>query len=128
LQKYRTCRRATTLARRIFEKENQMLINGKWTENWQPVQDKDGRFVRQQSEFRNWVTADGSTGPTSGFSTQGICATPSTSSNRLQEMRFAEASTRAGGLDPSWVPEINIVGTWIFCALPEKSASRKASP
>jgi glutathionyl-hydroquinone reductase len=43
-----------------------MLVDGKWTESWQPVQakDKDGRFVRQQSSFRNWVTADGSAGPT----------------------------------------------------------------
>lgn len=43
-----------------------MLVDGKWAENWQPVQakDQDGRFVRQQSSFRNWVTADGSAGPT----------------------------------------------------------------
>jgi putative glutathione S-transferase len=43
-----------------------MLIDGKWQENWQPVQakDKDGRFVRQQSSFRHWVTVDGSAGPT----------------------------------------------------------------
>jgi glutathionyl-hydroquinone reductase len=43
-----------------------MLLDGKWTESWQPVQakDKDGRFVRQQSSFRNWTTADGSAGPT----------------------------------------------------------------
>jgi glutathionyl-hydroquinone reductase len=43
-----------------------MLVDGKWTEAWQPVQAKDeaGRFVRQQSSFRNWVTADGSAGPT----------------------------------------------------------------
>ena len=43
-----------------------MLVNGKWTANWQPVQAKDdqGRFVRQVSSFRNWVTADGSPGPT----------------------------------------------------------------
>jgi glutathionyl-hydroquinone reductase len=43
-----------------------MLVDGKWTESWQPVQakDKDGRFVRQQSSFRNWFTADGSAGPT----------------------------------------------------------------
>lgn len=43
-----------------------MLVNGKWTANWQPVQAKDdqGRFVRQVSSFRNWVTADGSAGPT----------------------------------------------------------------
>mgnify|MGYP001764923424 CR=1 FL=1 len=43
-----------------------MLVNGKWTANWQPVQAKDdqGRFVRQVSSFRNWITADGSAGPT----------------------------------------------------------------
>lgn len=43
-----------------------MLVNGKWTADWHPVQAKDGegRFVRQQSSFRNWITADGSAGPT----------------------------------------------------------------
>ena len=43
-----------------------MLVDGKWTEDWQPVQkaDEKGRFVRQTSTFRNWVTADGSAGPT----------------------------------------------------------------
>ena len=43
-----------------------MLVNGKWSENWQPVQNKDdkGRFVRQVSSFRNWITPDGSAGPT----------------------------------------------------------------
>ncbi len=40
-----------------------MLIDGKWTEDWQPVQAKDekGGFIRQQSSFRNRVSADGST-------------------------------------------------------------------
>ncbi len=43
-----------------------MLVNGVWTKDWQPVQSKDekGRFVRQTSSFRNWITADGSAGPT----------------------------------------------------------------
>lgn len=43
-----------------------MLVDGKWVQNWQPVQaaDEDGRFVRQVSSFRNWVTQDGSAGPT----------------------------------------------------------------
>lgn len=43
-----------------------MLVDGKWVENWQPVQAKDekGGFVRQTSTFRNWVTPDGSAGPT----------------------------------------------------------------
>ncbi len=41
-----------------------MLVDGKWMENWQPVQAKDaeGGFVRQQSTFRNWITPDGSSG------------------------------------------------------------------
>ncbi|MTH34113.1 glutathione S-transferase family protein [Paracoccus limosus] len=43
-----------------------MLVDGKWVENWQPVQAKDdkGGFVRQVSGFRNWITADGAPGPT----------------------------------------------------------------
>jgi putative glutathione S-transferase len=43
-----------------------MLVNGKWTADWQPVQAKDekGGFVRQTSGFRHWVTPDGSAGPT----------------------------------------------------------------
>ncbi len=43
-----------------------MLVDGKWTAAWQPVQAKDdqGRFVRQVSSFRNWVTPDGTPGPT----------------------------------------------------------------
>lgn len=45
-----------------------MLVNGTWTEDWQPVQHKDeqGRFIRQVSDFRNWITADGLPGPTGG--------------------------------------------------------------
>ncbi len=43
-----------------------MLVDGKWREAWQPVQatDGNGRFVRQISSFRNWVTPDGGAGPT----------------------------------------------------------------
>lgn len=43
-----------------------MLVDGKWTEDWQPVQatDAKGGFVRQVSGFRNWVTPDGAPGPT----------------------------------------------------------------
>ncbi len=45
-----------------------MLVDGKWMENWQPVQGTDakGGFVRQTSSFRNWITPDGSPGPTGG--------------------------------------------------------------
>ncbi|MCR9107461.1 glutathione S-transferase family protein [Marivita sp. XM-24bin2] len=43
-----------------------MLVDGKWMKNWQPVQkaDEKGRFVRQISSFRNWITPDGRPGPT----------------------------------------------------------------
>ena len=43
-----------------------MLVNGQWQSNWQPVQAKDaqGRFIRQSSSFRHWVTRDGRPGPT----------------------------------------------------------------
>lgn len=43
-----------------------MLVDGKWVADWQPVQkaDEKGRFVRQTSSFRNWITTDGSPGPT----------------------------------------------------------------
>ena len=43
-----------------------MLIEGKWTADWHPVQatDKQGGFVRQTSSFRHWVTPDGAPGMT----------------------------------------------------------------
>jgi putative glutathione S-transferase len=43
-----------------------MLVDGKWTAAWHPVQatDEKGGFVRQISGFRNWITPDGSAGPT----------------------------------------------------------------
>lgn len=51
-----------------------MLINGKWSKEFHPIQasDKEGRFLRQPSQFRNWITADGSAGPTgkAGFSAE----------------------------------------------------------
>lgn len=45
-----------------------MLENGKWAAEWHPIQAKDdvGRFQRQTSSFRNWVTPDGAAGPTGG--------------------------------------------------------------
>ncbi|QTL02521.1 glutathione S-transferase family protein [Aquabacter sp. L1I39] len=43
-----------------------MLVDGKWTKDWQPVQgtDEKGGFVRQVSGFRHFVTPDGAPGPT----------------------------------------------------------------
>jgi len=51
-----------------------MLINGKWSKDFHPVQasDEEGRFLRQTSQFRNWVTPDGSAGATgkAGFAAE----------------------------------------------------------
>jgi len=51
-----------------------MLVDGKWAAAWQPVQAKDDRggFLRQNSTFHNWVTPDGSAGPTgdAGFAAE----------------------------------------------------------
>ena len=39
------------------------LIEGVWSER-QRRPTNDGRFVRAETQFRNWITADGSAGPT----------------------------------------------------------------
>ncbi|MGH6860477.1 MAG: glutathione S-transferase family protein [Phyllobacterium sp.] len=41
-----------------------LLIDGAWHDQWYDTKDSGGRFIRTQSQFRNWVTADGSAGPT----------------------------------------------------------------
>ena len=43
-----------------------MLINGHWEKNWRNkrTHSTDGRFVRPPSVIRNWITPDGSPGPT----------------------------------------------------------------
>ena len=38
------------------------LLDGKWTHDDVLTEDKDGAYVKQPSRFRNWVTADGSSG------------------------------------------------------------------
>jgi putative glutathione S-transferase len=39
-----------------------VLVDGKWQDRW-PETAKSGQFVRPASLFRNWVTSDGSPGP-----------------------------------------------------------------
>jgi putative glutathione S-transferase len=41
-----------------------LLIDGKWHDTWYDTGSTGGRFVRKESAFRNWVTADGRPGPT----------------------------------------------------------------
>ena len=40
-----------------------LLVKGKWRDEWYDTESTGGEFVRQDSAFRNWVTADGSPGP-----------------------------------------------------------------
>ncbi len=39
------------------------LIDGKWRDEWYDTKRTGGRFERQESAFRSWVTADGTAGP-----------------------------------------------------------------
>jgi putative glutathione S-transferase len=43
-----------------------LLIDGQWRDRWYDTASTGGRFERQRSTFRNWVTADGSPGPSGG--------------------------------------------------------------
>ncbi|GLR64478.1 glutathione S-transferase family protein [Marinospirillum insulare] len=41
-----------------------LLVEGQWHDKWYDTESTGGKFVRQESQFRNWITADGSAGPT----------------------------------------------------------------
>lgn len=41
-----------------------LLVDGKWHDQWYDTASTGGRFVRSDAQFRNWVTPDGSAGPT----------------------------------------------------------------
>ena len=40
-----------------------MLVDGVWNDVWYDTKSTGGQFKRSESAFRNWVTADGSAGP-----------------------------------------------------------------
>ena len=40
-----------------------LLINGQLKDDWFEAEHQNGEFVRQDSQFRNWVTTDGRPGP-----------------------------------------------------------------
>lgn len=40
-----------------------LLIDGQWHDQWYDTKSNKGEFVRNESQFRNWVTKDGSAGP-----------------------------------------------------------------
>ena len=40
-----------------------ILVKGELKLDWKPSTSKEGEFIRQDSQFRHWITADGSAGP-----------------------------------------------------------------
>ena len=40
-----------------------LLVDGQWQDTWYDTKSSGGAFKRQEASFRNWVTADGSAGP-----------------------------------------------------------------
>ena len=46
-----------------------LLVDGQWQDKWYDTASSGGRFEREDAGFRNWVTVDGSAGPSghSGF-------------------------------------------------------------
>lgn len=40
-----------------------LLINGQWHDSWYDTKDTNGAFKRTEANFRNWITPDGSVGP-----------------------------------------------------------------
>ena len=40
-----------------------LLVDGKWHDQWYDTKESGGRFIRSDSQFRNWITPDGSAGP-----------------------------------------------------------------
>ena len=40
-----------------------LLVEGQWHDQWYDTDSTGGKFERSESQFRNWVTADGSAGP-----------------------------------------------------------------
>lgn len=41
-----------------------LLVNGEWHDQWYDTESTGGHFVRQESQFRHWITKDGQPGPT----------------------------------------------------------------
>jgi len=40
-----------------------LLVDGQWQDKWYDTKATKGKFVRSESQFRNWITKDGEAGP-----------------------------------------------------------------
>tara|TARA_Y100000782_G_scaffold19767_1_gene20724 strand:+ start:10069 stop:11040 length:972 start_codon:yes stop_codon:yes gene_type:complete len=40
-----------------------LLVNGQWQDKWYDTDNNQGEFKREAAQLRNWITADGSAGP-----------------------------------------------------------------
>ena len=40
-----------------------LLQEGRWVDQWYNTKESEGQFVRASPQFRNWITSDGSAGP-----------------------------------------------------------------
>jgi putative glutathione S-transferase len=51
-----------------------LLVEGKWQNEWYDTKSSGDRFERKAPSFRNWVTKDGSAGPSGmgGFKAEPI--------------------------------------------------------
>ena len=49
------------------------MVEGRWTTQWYDTKSTGGKFERARSSFRNWITPDGSAGPSgdAGFAAEG---------------------------------------------------------
>lgn len=56
-------RKLIVLASLTNEIDMGLLQNGEWVDQWYDTESTGGRFVRKAPQFRNWITTDGSAGP-----------------------------------------------------------------
>ena len=49
-----------------------LLVDGQWQDKWYDTDSNNGKFKREAAQLRNWITKDGSPGPTGsgGFKAQ----------------------------------------------------------
>jgi putative glutathione S-transferase len=41
-----------------------LLVDGAWRDRWYDTKQTGGRFIRSESQYRNWITPEGEAGPT----------------------------------------------------------------